>query len=187
MSLTKMKDILAPLSSASDAMSEALQQAREELSSGIGEAGSALNKGMKQSLKNAQKSSDRATRAWYERSDMVRNRSSDAADQAALTYRHALDALSGTWNRALQAVRAAGEQAQDLDVNVRRETQRYSRQTTTWAKENPYIVAAAVAAAGYLVIRTYRKRRQRRLEAEDVTGPVGNAANDEAVHTKRSA
>jgi len=187
MSLTSMKEILAPLSSASDAMSDALQQAQEELSSGVSGATSSLSKGVKRSLSKAQKSSDRARRAWYERADMVRDRSSEAAEQAATTYRNALDALSSTWSRALKAVRAAGEQAQDLEVNVRRETERYSRQSATWARKNPHIIAAAVAVAGYLVIRSYRKRKQRRLEAEEVTGEVGNAANDEAVHTQRSA
>ena len=67
--------------------------------------------------------------------------------------------------------------------------EKYSRRSASWARENPHIVAAVVAVAGYLVIRSYRKRKQRRLEAqaEEATRDVGNAANDEAVHTKRLA
>ena len=193
MSLTTMKEILSPLSSASDAMSDALHQAKSDLASGIGDARSSLADGAQRSLRKAQGSRDRARRAWSERADIVRGRSQDAADQASATYRAALDALSGTWTRALKAFRDAGDQATDLatdlEVRVRRDAQQYSRRGATWARNNPHIVAAAVAVAGYFIIRSYRKRRARRLEDEkdQVTHEVGNAANDEAVPTTRSA
>ena len=189
MSLTTMKEILAPLSSASEVMSDALQQAQEDLSSGVSDASASLSGGAKRSLKNAKASGERARRAWYERTNLVRDRSQDAADQAAATYRNAIDALSSTWTRAVKAMRAAGDQAVDLEVKVRKDAQKYSRRSASWARENPHIVAAVVAIAGYLVIRSYRKRKQRRLEAQadEATRDVGNAANDEAVHTQRLA
>ena len=189
MSFTSMKEILAPLSSASSALSDALQQAHDDLSSGVDDARTTLSKGAKRSLRNAQTSGERARRAWAERSDAVSKRSSDAADQASATYRQALDAISETWNRAVSAVRSAGGQASDLQDRVRSDAVRYSNRSTGWARENPHIIAAAVAVAGFLVIRSYRKRRLRRLENEnaDVTKDIGNAANDEAVHNKRTA
>ena len=189
MSLTSIKEILAPLSSASAAMSDALQQAQDDLSSGVGDARVSLTKGAKQSLRGAQTSGGRARRAWLERSDLVRERSADAADQASATYRHALDALSETWNRAVKAVRSARTQAADIEDRVRRDAVVYSDRSVSWARKNPHVIAAAVAVAGYFVIRSYRKRRLRRLEEQnaEVTGDVGSAANDEAVHTKRTA
>ncbi len=189
MSLTSIKEILAPLSTASAAMSDALQQAQDSLSEGIGDARTSLSKGAKKSLTNAQTSGERARRAWLERSDLVRERSADAADQASATYRNALEALSETWNRAVKAVRSTGAQAADIEERVRRDAMVYSNKSAGWARQNPHIIAAAVAVAGYLAIRSYRKRRLRRLEEQngDVTGEVGDAANDEAVHTKRSA
>lgn len=189
MSLTSMKEILAPLSSASEAMSDALQRAQDDLSSGVSDARASLSKGAQRSLKNAKTSSDRAKRAWYERADLVRDRSQDAADQAVATYRNAIDALSNTWNRAVKAMRTAGDQAADLETKVRKDATKYSRQSASWARQNPHIVAVGVAVAGYLIIRGYRKRKQRRLEAlaEEATREVGNAANDEAVHTQRLA
>jgi hypothetical protein len=101
----------------------------------------------------------------------------------------ALDALSSAWSRASKAFRDAGDQASDLEVRVRRDATRYSRQGATWARNNPHIVAAAVAVAGYFVIRAYRKRRALRIEEskDSVKNEVGNAANDEAVHTARTA
>src|ERR1700722_8780736 len=189
MSLTTMKEILAPLSSASEAMSDALQQAQDDLSSGVNDARASLSGGAKRSLKNAKASGERARRAWSERTDLVRDRSQEAANQAASTYRNALDALSSTWSRAVKAVRTAGDQAADLEIKVRKDAEKYTRRGASWARENPHIVAAVVAVAGYLVIRSYRKRKQRRLEAQadEATRDVGNAANDEAVHTQRLA
>jgi hypothetical protein len=184
-----MKEILAPLSSASEAMSDALQQAQDDLSCGVDDAQASLSGGAKRSLKNAKTSGERARRAWYERTDLVRDRSQEAANQAAATYRNALDALSNTWNRAVKAMRAAGDQAADLEVKVRKDAETYSRRSVSWARQNPHIVAAVVAVAGYLVIRSYRKRKQQRLEAQpdEGTNDVGDAANDEAVHTQRAA
>ncbi len=189
MSLTTMKEILSPLSSASDAMSDALHQAKSDLAGGLGDARDSLADGAQRSLRKAQSSRDRARRAWSERADLVRSRSQDAADQASATYRAALDALSGTWTRALKAFRDAGDQATDLEVRVRRDARQYSRRGATWARNNPHIVAAAVAVAGYFIIRSYRKRLAQRLEDEkdQVKHEVGNAANDEAVPTTRSA
>ena len=189
MSLTTVKQILAPLSSASEAMSDALQQAREDLSGGVSDARNSLADGATRSLKNARASSDRARRAWYERADLIKGRSQDVADQATNSYRNALAALSGTWNRAAKAIRSAGDQAAELELKVRKDATRYSQRGASWARQNPHIIAAGVAVAGYLVIRAYRKRKQRRLEAlsEEATRDVGNAANDEAVHTQRLA
>ena len=189
MSLTTMKEILAPLSSASEAMSDALHQAQDDLSSGVGDARASLSGGAKRSLKNAKASGERARRAWYERTDLVRNRSQEAANQAASTYRNAIDALSSTWSRAVKAVRTAGDQAVDLEIKVRKDAEKYSRRSASWARENPHIVVAVVAVAGYLVIRSYRKRKQRRLEAQadEAARDVSDAANDEAVHTQRLA
>ena len=45
MSLTTMKEILAPLSSASEAMSDALQQAQDDLSCGVNDARASLSGG----------------------------------------------------------------------------------------------------------------------------------------------
>ncbi len=188
MSLTTVKQILAPLSSATDAMSDALQQAQADLAGGIDDAKHTLSAGARSSLRNAQTSGERARRAWYERAGIVRDRSTDAADQAAAAYRHAIDVLSATWNRAVKAARSAGDQAIDLETQMAKNAQVYSQRSASWARRNPHVVAAAVAVAGYLVIRSYRKRKQRRLElAEEVTNDVGDAANDEAVHTQRSA
>ena len=189
MSLTTMKEILTPLSSASDAMSDALYQAKSDLACGISDARDSLTDGAQRSLRKAQKSSDRARRAWYERKDIVRNRSQDAADQASAKYQMALDMLSAAWSRASKAFRDAGEQAGDLEVRMRRDAQRYSREGATWARNNPHIIAAGVAVAGYLVIRAYRKRRALRIEQDKdpVTHEVGDAANDEAVRAARSA
>lgn len=189
MSLTSMKEILAPLSSASDAMSDALHQAKSDLTSGLQDARASLSDGAQRSLRKAQGSRDRARRAWYERADIVRNRSQDAVDQASATYRTALDAMSSAWSRAVKAFRDAGDQATDLEVRVRRDATRYSRQGASWARNNPHIVAGAIAVAGYFVIRAYRKRRAQRLEEakDSVTQEVGDAANDEAVRTTRLA
>jgi len=184
-----MKEILAPLSSASDAMSDALSKAKCDLADGISDARDSLSDGAQRSMRKAQKSSERARRAWYERKDVVRARSQDAADQAVAKYQIALDMLSSAWSRASKAFRDAGEQASDLETRVRRDAAQYSRQGANWARNNPHIIAAGVAVAGYLVIRAYRKRRALRLEeSKDVThDEVGDAANDEAVHTTRSA
>jgi hypothetical protein len=189
MSLTTVKEILAPLSSASEAMTDALQQAQEHLSGGVSDARASLAGGAKRSLKSARTSGDRARRAWYERADLIRDRSQDAADQAATSYRNALAALSGTWSRASKALRNAGDQAGELEVKVRADAAKYSQRSVGWARQNPQIVAAVVAVAGYLIIRGYRKRKQRRLEAlaDEATRDVGDAANDEAVHTQRLA
>ena len=189
MSLTTVKEILAPLSSASEAMSDALQQAQDDLSSGVSDARTSLAGGAKRSLKNAKTSGARARRAWYERADLIRDRSQDAADQAATSYHNALAALSSTWNRAAKAMRNAGDQGAELEVRVRKDATKYSQRGAGWARQNPHIVAAVVAVAGYLIIRGYRKRKQRRLEAlsDEATRDVGNAANDEAVHTQRLA
>ena len=189
MSLTMMKEILAPLSSASDAMSDALSKARSELACGISDASDTLADGAKRSMSKAQKSGDRARRAWYERADVVRSRSQDAADQAVAKYQTALGLLSSAWSRASSAFRDAGEQAGDLEVRVRRDAARYSRESASWARSNPHIVAAVVAVGGYFVIRAYRKRRALRLEEDKdpVTHDVGDAANDEAVRATRSA
>ena len=189
MSLTTMKEILAPLSSASDAMSDALYQAKSDLAGGISDARDSLADGAQRSMRKAQKSSDRARRAWYERADIVRSRSNDAASQAAAKYQMALDMLSSAWSRASKAFRDAGQQAGDLEVRMQREATRYSRQGAKWARNNPHIVAAGIAVAGYFVIRAYRKRRALRLEQDkdSVTHEVGDAANDEAVRSTRSA
>jgi len=189
MSLTTMKEILAPLSSASDAMSDALSQAKSDLAGGIADARDSLSDGAQRSMRKAQKSSERARRAWYERKDLVRSRSQEAADQTVAKYQMALDMLSSAWSRASKAFRDAGEQASDLEVRVRRDATRYSRQGANWARNNPHIVAAGIAVAGYFIIRAYRKRRALRLEEnkDPVTNEVGDAANDEAVHTTRSA
>ena len=189
MSFTTLKEILAPLSSASDAMSDALLQAQDDLSSGVSDARSSIADGTKRSLKNARTSGQRARRAWYERAEFVRNRSQEAADQAASSYQNALAGLSATWNRAAKAIRSAGDQAADVEVKVRKQATRYSEQGAGWARHNPHIIAGVVAIAGYFIIRGYRKRKQRRLEAlaDQTTGDVGDAANDEAVHTQRLA
>jgi hypothetical protein len=189
MSLTTVKEILAPLSSASDAMSDALRQAKSDLACGIQDANDSLLDGAQRSLRKAQTTGDRARRAWYERSALVRSRSGDAADQAAATYRVALDALSSAWTRATKAFRDAGDQAGELQVRVRHDATRYSRQGVSWARSNPHIVAAGIAVAGYFVIRAYRKRLAQRLEnsKDAVTNEAGDAANDEAVHTTRTA
>jgi hypothetical protein len=189
MSLTSMKEILAPLSSATDAMSDALYQAKSDLAGGISDARDSLADGAQRSIRKAQTSRDRARRAWYERAGIVRSRSQNAADQAVAKYKTALDVLSSAWTRASKAFRDAGDQASDLEVRVRRDATRYSRQSASWARANPHIVAAAIAVGGYFVIRAYRKRRALRLELDkdSVTHEVGNAANDEAVRTTRSA
>ena len=189
MSLTTMKEILAPLSSASDAMSDALSQAKSDLACGISDARDSIADGAQRSMRKAQKSSERARRAWYERAGIVRSRSQDAADQAVAKYQTALGLLSSAWSRAGKALRDAGEQASDLEVRVSRDAKRYSRQSANWARENPHIIAAGVAVAGYFIIRAYRKRHTLRLEEDkdSVTHEVGNAANDEAVRTSRSA
>ena len=189
MSLTSLKEILAPLSSASDAMSDALSQAQSDLGGGISNARDSLADGAQRSMRKAQKSSERARRAWYERADLVRSRSQDTADQAVAKYQMALDVLSSAWTRALKAFRDAGSQANDLEVRLRQDATRYSRQGASWARNNPHIIAAGVAVAGYLIIRAYRKRRAQRIEQDkdSVTHEVGNAANDEAVHTTRTA
>jgi ElaB/YqjD/DUF883 family membrane-anchored ribosome-binding protein len=189
MSLTSLKEIFAPLSSASDAMSDALNQAKSDLANGLGDARATLADGAQRSLKKAKGSRDRARRAWYERTDLVRDRSQDAVDQASATYRNALDAMSSAWNRAMKAFRDAGDQAGDLQVRVRKDATRYSRQGASWARENPHIVAGAVAVVGYFAIRAYRKRRAQRIEdaKDSVTQEVGDAANDEAVRATRLA
>jgi hypothetical protein len=189
MSLTSVKEILAPLSSASEAMSDALQQAQDDLSGGVSDARASIAGGAKRSLKSAKTSGERARRAWYERADLIRDRSQDAADQAASSYRNALAALSGTWSRAAKALRNAGDQAGELEVKIRTDAAKYSQRGAGWARQNPHIVAAVVAVAGYLIIRGYRKRKQRRLEAlaNEATGDVGDAANEAAVHTQRLA
>lgn len=189
MSLTTMKEILAPLSSASDAMSDALSQAKSDLAGGISDARESLSDGAQRSMRKAQKSSDRARRAWYERADLVRSRSHEAADQAAAKYHMALDVLSSAWTRAIRAFRDAGDQANDLEIRLRKDAKRYSQKGASWARANPHILAAGVAVAGYFIIRAYRKRRALRLEEDkdSVTHEVGNAANDEAVRTTRSA
>lgn len=189
MSLTTMKEILAPLSSASDAMSDALSKAKSDLACGISDARDSLADGAQRSMGKAQKSGDRARRAWYERADVVRSRSQDAADNAVAKYQAALGLLSSAWSRASSAFRDAGEQASDLEVRVRKDATRYSRQGASWARSNPHIIAAAVAVSGYFVIRAYRKRRALRLEEnkDSVTHDVGDAANDEAVRATRSA
>ncbi len=189
MSLTSMKEILAPLSSASDAMSDALYQAKSDLASGISNARDSISDGAQRSMRKAQKSSDRARRAWDERADIVRGRSQDAADQVVAKYQTALDMLSSAWTRASAAFRDAGDQASDLEVRVRRDAQRYSQQGASWARKNPHVIAGVVAVAGFLAIRAYRKRRALRIEEEkdSVTHEVGNAANDEAVRNTRSA
>jgi hypothetical protein len=189
MSLTTMKEILAPLSSASDAMSDALHQAKSDLAGGMSNARDSLADGAQRSLRKAQKSTDRARRAWYERAGIVRSRSNEAADQAVAKYQAALGIMSSAWSRASKAFRDAGDQASDLEVRVRTDAKRYSRQSVGWARENPHVVAAVVAVAGYFAIRAYRKRRALRLEEDkdSVTNEVGNAANDEAVRTSRSA
>jgi hypothetical protein len=189
MSLTTVKEILAPLSSASEAMSDALQQAQDDLSGGVSDARASIAGGAKRSLKSAKISGDRARRAWYERADLIRDRSQDAQDQAATSYRNALAALSGTWSRAAKALRNAGDQAGELEVKIRTDAAKYSQRGAGWARQNPHIVGAVVAVAGYLIIRGYRKRKQRRLKAlaDEATRDVGDAANDEAVHTQRLA
>lgn len=189
MSLTTLKEIFAPLSSAGDELSDALHQAKSDLAGGVQDARDSLADGADRSLRKARSSRDRARRAWYERADLVRSRSQDAAGQATAMYRAVIDALSTARARAVKAFRDASAQANDLEVRVRRDTTRYSQQGASWARKNPHLVAAAVAVAGYFVIRGYRKRRARLLEEskDPVTNEVGNAANDEAVHTTRTA
>jgi hypothetical protein len=189
MSLTTMKEILAPLSSASDAMSDALSKAKSDLACGISDASDSLADGAQRSMSKAQKSGDRARRAWYERADIVRSRSQDAADQAVAKYQSELGLLSTAWSRASNAFRDAGEQAGDLEVRMRRDASRYSREGASWARNNPHIIAGVVAVGGYLAIRAYRKRRALRIEEDKdpVTHEVGDAANDEAVRSTRSA